>query len=503
MFDEVVNNLIKAMKKKKGVKKKVTPPTEKETNTSTGMAPVLRNTKKYESTVLKSVADIMQGHNLRVRESVKVLTSKEATSASLNSTSTEIAEGPMVKVVLISEGLGNRRNMNFYGPEAIASAPAIFEGKPCFIDHPSETEEKDIPERRVKDKIGYFKNVLNESIDGENCITGELHFDLTENGHQAYLKSCTALHYKNEFPNSNDEYVGLSINADGEWEQRTIQIGDEKLDVNYVTRFTNAMSCDIVTSPARGGRFLSLVESAAGVVIKQKKEVDSMKKGISESLKAAQTALKVADEEKDSKLKAKKIAEARKLFESFLKEAAMKAAEDESEDESKDKKESEDECDDKSKEEAKDKGMDKKEDESKEEPKEEAEDESKKKEDESDAEKEDEKVEAEGDSKDDKKDDGKDEDEDEDVIESKRIVITSLAKEAGLNLDEHQLGKISKLSLKEAKAEIVSLKKLKDSIVRDVLKSFDVPVSKFEKMSESERKDYESKNNDLFSNCYK
>ncbi len=231
----------------------------------------------------------------------------------------QATEGARVRVVLISEGLGNRANMNYYGPEAIQSAPAIFEGKPCFLNHPSESEEQDIPERRVEAKCGYFKNCRVEPVDGYSSMTGELHFDLSETGAMGFQKALTSLHYKKEFPNSEEEYVGLSIHADGDVEKRLVDWQGETLEVNYVTRFTGASSCDIVTTPARGGKFLALVESVAGAL---HKEDTTMKDGLTESLKKVRSLLNEASKEKDAKAAKEKMAEASKTFEAFLKEAA-------------------------------------------------------------------------------------------------------------------------------------------------------------------------------------
>ena len=206
-------------------------------------------------------------------------------------------EGPRVTCVLITSGLGNRGQMNYYSVEAIQKGAALFEGKPCFLDHMAESEGQERPERTVKDKCGYFKNVRAEAIDGTVGLVGELHFDLSESGQMAYQKALTAIHYKGEFPDSNQEYVGLSINANGLREKRLVEVDGEKLEVNYVTEFTDVGSIDEVTTPARGGRFLAtLVESAAGAILKRT-ETQTM---IVKKLKAALTALTEAS--KDEKL---------------------------------------------------------------------------------------------------------------------------------------------------------------------------------------------------------
>lgn len=227
-----------------------------------------------------------------------------------------LLEGCKVNVVLISEGLGNRRDMNYYGPEAIDSAPAVFEGAHAFLNHPTYTEERDIPERRVQDMCGYFKNVRVDVREGVRSVVGELHFDLSETGRMAYAKTLTALHYQTEFPGSDKEYVGLSVNAGGQSDPQDMNIDGENTTVNYVNQFTEVMSCDIVTLPARGGKFLALVESAAGADMKNKE----VRKMLVKELQAAQSDLKEAATISDPAKKAVKLAEAQKRVDAILKD---------------------------------------------------------------------------------------------------------------------------------------------------------------------------------------
>lgn len=398
-------------------------------------------------------------------------------------------EGPMVKVVLVTEGLGNRRNMNYYGPEAMQSAPPIFEGKPCFLNHPSSIEEQDIPERRVESKCGYFKNVRVQPIDGMSSVIGELHFDLSETGQMGFAKALTSLHYKTEFPGLDSEYVGLSINADGDVEKRMVQWEGETLEVNYVTRFTDAASCDIVTTPARGGKFLALVESIAGAL---NKEDTPMKEGLKQSLEKVRSLLKEATKAKNEDIK-KKMTEACESFEAFLKEAAKADVEAKKDD---DKilpvKEANPvkkgfeaslvcpHCN-------KGISMPKKEEENCE-----SEDESKMKQDESEDESKGKQGESEDEGESEKKeaapkkdDDGKTEPDDDDVIESKRLAIKALLVEAGL--EKHlTVEDYEKKSLKEAKAEIEKIAKIIEADHKEMFsKTGYVPVGFRPIMTES------------------
>jgi hypothetical protein len=257
-----------------------------------------------------------------------------------------LLEGSIVKVVLLTEGLGNTHDMNYYGPEAVNSMPKAFEGAPCMLNHLSYSQEEDRPEGEVEKTVGYYKNLRVETVGGKMACVGELHFDLSSEGWNAFNKAKTAIHYKSEFPMLEREYVGLSVNAAGESEEREMVIDGQPMTVHYVLKFDEARSCDMVTLPARGGKFVDLVESMAGSQSKHK-EVRIM---IVKQLGAAKSALKEAQSEKDSDLRTKKISEAQTAIDSLLKKFAEEASrrsrekcEDEDESESEDESEGEDE----------------------------------------------------------------------------------------------------------------------------------------------------------------
>jgi hypothetical protein len=405
--------------------------------------------------------------------------------------SNEVREGHVARVVLITEGLGNRRNLNYYGAEAIMSAPLVFEGKPCYFNHPSESEERDIPERRVQDKFGYFKNCRVETIDGQRACTGELHFDLSEAGREAFAKACTALHYKTEFPGLDSEYVGLSIHADGDWEDRTVQWQGETLQVKYVTRFTDAVSCDLVTSPARGGRILALVESAAGAI--PTREVGSMKEKLKKLMEAARSALRKADEEKDPAKKSELIAEARKQNDLFLTEASKAAYEGAEESAKGEEPKAKESAEESTAKESKGAMCAKDEKESKEDEMESKADEA------DDAAKDKKKMAAKK-----KMADKKDADDEDDNVEANRIAVKAILSESGVVVGAKRVERLSALSLREAREEIEMLAEDQRAIVKDVLKQMRVPATMQSKVMES-GKDGEGveSNNQMFADCYR
>jgi hypothetical protein len=416
-----------------------------------------------------------------------------------------------VKVILISEGLGNRKNMNYYGPEAVTSAPAVFEGKPCFLDHPSESDERDIPERRVRDKIGFFKNCHVENEQGVSACFGDLIFDSTDGGRMGYQKAQSAIKYRDHFPNTNNEYVGLSVNADGASEPREMQVNGETLEVNYVTRFTDAMSCDIVTSPARGGKFLALVESAAGANKQNKQEVMTM---IVESLKAALADLQEA--QRDPKLAKEKTASAARRLQPMLKDAIEaqkrvgKKAEDAEESKSKEDEESDEESKKKAAPESKESAK----------PETKAEEDGEESADAGDGPdtgnlKPGHKMskttkvtvahDAPADDGEDDEDDEEKGDDESEAEEANRLAVHSLIKESGLPKDALDIDYLASIGLKEARKEIARAKKISESVTARVLKTLDVPSAHYGKVAESNGSAARSvtNNNAMFADCMK
>ena len=458
--------IIALLEAKKKRIKKLKKANDQLAQTSGGNAALLRAQNKHSKWAKRPVS-----------ESVRLVDATNATPP--NASSGVPVEGPMVRVVLITEGLGNRRDMNYYGPEAMDSAPAVFEGSHCFLNHPSYTEERDIPERRVQDMCGYFKNVNVTVIDGLRSVIGELHFDLSESGRMAFDKMQTALHYQFEFPGSDKEYVGLSVNADGLSEPKQINLDGENSEVNYVTQFTDAMSCDIVTIPARGGKVLALVESAAGANMKNKE----VRKMLVKELQAAQSDLKEAIATSDPEKKAKKLAEAQKRYDAILKdvlESASKKKGDAADDEPEDGAEAADAPDEADKAKsilhkaaigAAKKKLDSMGNDPVTAPVAD--------------------VEADAPAK-----------EADEALESNRLAVKQLVLESKLDADYFDMNDLAQKGLKEAKREIARVKRLSESMGKKMLAIVsEVSPSHAAKMTESGKSGKAADNSDLFAGC--
>lgn len=271
---------------------------------------------KRESTggsVAALLRDAITGHDKRrkkptAKESAAPARFREANSVRpIEAAAPEAGAGPKIKIVLVDEGLGNKRNMNYYGPEAIASAAEVYEGKPTFANHPSESEETELPERDVLKQYGFYKGLKVEKLKNAagkmaDACTGWLHFDLSELGRQMYCKALTAIEYQKQFPDSGNQYIGWSVLGGGAGEAReldpaqdatgTLSEFDAPVEVNYVTRFTEGESCDAVTKAGRGGRVLAIAEDAHG------KEVGMLKKLKATLAKFQESAKKATGEDK-------------------------------------------------------------------------------------------------------------------------------------------------------------------------------------------------------------
>lgn len=175
--------------------------------------------------------------------------------------------GRTARVIIISEGLGNLKDRNYYMASAVESAVKAFEGRQFYVDHPSASEDKDRPERSVRDLAGYFSDCAAGTT--KDADTGEtlaacfatLHFAESEPGNLAFAQVKTALEYQQKFPSSKDVYAGISINAGGVSHPGTV----DGMPVNVVTEIREAFSADIVTKPARGGKFLATTRESVVV----------------------------------------------------------------------------------------------------------------------------------------------------------------------------------------------------------------------------------------------
>ena len=184
------------------------------------------------------------------------------------------------KVALIQEGLGNLRDCYYYTREALenAASTAAFEGKKCYADHPSASEEQDRPERSVRDIIGHFENVhIEEASDGSAKLVADLIMLPAQSFEWSRTLVASAIRFARKYPDR--ELVGLSINASGD--ALPVPIEDfmknsalpesakPKLikakemgvtQVRVVSGIKDAISVDLVTEPGCKGKIEEFIE---------------------------------------------------------------------------------------------------------------------------------------------------------------------------------------------------------------------------------------------------
>lgn len=198
--------------------------------------------------------------------------------ASLSEASSVDRQKREIRCMVIREGLGNMRDRHYYGPESIQAIAEVLPGSQSYINHPTQRQLEERPEGDVHELCGYWKDAgVIEGTDGRKGVMATLCCDPGAAGDEALAKAEHAIAYAKEFPGLTEVYAGLSINGDGETEPRDIEVDGEDLEVLYVTTVTEC-GADVVTKPAREGRFLGLLESMRNAT--DPKEVRAMAKNV-------------------------------------------------------------------------------------------------------------------------------------------------------------------------------------------------------------------------------
>lgn len=154
-----------------------------------------------------------------------------------------------VDVTLIRAGWS--ANNRYYSKEALGRAVVAFEGSRAFVNHPSLSEQKERPERDVRDLAGYYTNVRQESdgsLRGTLNLVGARGDELAPLIHEAVTKK--------------PDLLGVSINALGKTKMGEAE-GRKGVLVEDIVQAPST-STDIVTTPAAGGKFERLMMADDG-----------------------------------------------------------------------------------------------------------------------------------------------------------------------------------------------------------------------------------------------
>lgn len=135
-----------------------------------------------------------------------------------------------IRIILPGQG-----SSGIYTAENLAeSAPLFKAGTEMFIDHPTESEEWERPERSIRDYAGVF---LEDATVGEDG---------------ALYTVCKVFSGVNDLIKDKWEHIGVSINA---WCNEPIA------ETGVVPVFAGVRSVDFVTAPGAGGAIVDLLES--------------------------------------------------------------------------------------------------------------------------------------------------------------------------------------------------------------------------------------------------
>ena len=136
------------------------------------------------------------------------------------------------RIRIIVPGQGSS---GIYTAENLAASASLFKaGTEMFIDHPTESEEWERPERSIRDYAGVF---LEDATVGEDG---------------ALYTICKVFSGVNEIIRDKWEHIGVSINA---WCNEPIA------ETGVVPVFAGVRSVDFVTAPGAGGGIVDLLES--------------------------------------------------------------------------------------------------------------------------------------------------------------------------------------------------------------------------------------------------
>lgn len=228
---------------------------------------------------------------------------------SFSSEASSLGDGKY-RIRIIVPGQGSS---GIYTAENLAeSAPLFKAGTEMFIDHPTETEEWERPERSIRDYAGVF---LEDATVGEDG---------------ALYTVCKVFSGVNELIKDKWEHIGVSINA---W------CADPISEDGIVPPIAGVRSVDFVTTPGAGGAIIDLLESnrndnyvkEAGMDKEIESKFDELKasliEALSSKLEAAVATIQEAKAEEpteEASVDVDSVLDAgRKIAESGLPEAAI------------------------------------------------------------------------------------------------------------------------------------------------------------------------------------
>lgn len=292
-------------------------PMTAEANTVAGSGALLRpvdDKKKKEKCKGKGEADgccgscLTEGREDSCRETRTKMHVQPLMEAQINPVKREL------RCVVITDGPGNQVDKNYYSIEAVEGLARMLDGDKSYINHQTDREREERGEGDIWHLCGYWKDSDIETVEAEGvqrtaCVS-TLCFDNSEAGREAFAKGVAAVEHARLFPGKREPYCGLSINKKG-MQTGTVEADGSKFvgrgpAYANITAFAPGGSSDVVTRPARSGKFRDLVESVKSGALFSKTEGREMDwKKLRESLKKMFTKTVEQDGDDDKTVAAK------------------------------------------------------------------------------------------------------------------------------------------------------------------------------------------------------
>ncbi len=182
----------------------------------------------------------------------------ESIKVELNEVTAEKLAKGILPVRIIKGGF-NVGKGRFYSESAVKDAVKVFEGIKMYANHPTPTEEKERPERDIRDWVATLKN---NSLSPQKNAVGEAHI------HAGWFKEMV----QNLHQIGNLDQLGTSINAIGKGLRQKI----EEVETFYVEGLVKGRSVDFVTEPGAGGQ-AGLTESTSDILDALVIDLDTLK----------------------------------------------------------------------------------------------------------------------------------------------------------------------------------------------------------------------------------
>lgn len=154
----------------------------------------------------------------------------------------DIAKG-ILPIRILKPGFNSGQG-RFYSERAVKDSAQVFDNTKMYADHPTESDEKQRPERSIRDWVATLHDT---KVSEKNNSVGKAHI------HAGWLKEMVSNLYKQ----GNLGQLGLSINAVGKGTKQTI----DNIRTLFIEAITKGKSVDFVTEAGAGGQ-AGLMESA-------------------------------------------------------------------------------------------------------------------------------------------------------------------------------------------------------------------------------------------------